>query len=158
MKSTEEIGDLIEKMVDARLSGQLAVVVETLHDLLRGPRGDVMNVTLVLAGVLAEDLKDVEPELGFHTVTVTQVDAEGNESRGSTHDVPGHVATFAQMVAAIANQDKSLAKDLFLGYCGDDGQRALSLLVFGLNEVVHANAPCAECDGLDEDDRNVVAQ
>lgn len=152
MKSSRQIGDLIETMVDAWADGRQAELVSLLDDLLRGPRGDVMNVALVLAGILAEDLREVRPTLGFHSIKVTRIDADGQTSEGSALDLPGHVATFAQMVTAVANDDKPLARDLFLGFCGEDGQRALQLLIFGLNEVIHANTQCAECGDGDLDE------
>lgn len=144
MLGRDELGDLVGDMVDARASGDNVRVVAIMHGLVTGPRGDALNVALLLAGILAMDLGD-DPEGGFYRVEVEHPDGHGNLRPGSATDLPGHVATFVQMVVAIANEDRDMARDLFLGHVGSDGQRALALLTLALNEVVHQNQLCPQC-------------
>lgn len=146
MLNAEQVGELIEKLVDARLSDDRATLVGLLHDLISGPRGDALNVAMVLAGVIAVDVTAADED--YHRVTVRVLSEDGEEREGCASELPPHVATFAQMIVAIANDDKAMARDLYIGYCGDDAdsfRRALALLVFALNEVVHVNSDCPHC-------------
>jgi hypothetical protein len=145
MLSPTEVGDRVALMVEARAAGEDHVLLDLLDQTLTGPRGDSLNVALVLAGVLAEDLGD-DPEGGFHRVEVSHSTSDGGSQQGSAQDLPAEVATFLQMVVAIANNDRSMARDLFLGFVGDSGPRALALLILAINEVVHANfGSCPHC-------------
>lgn len=147
MLSPDEVADRVGDMITARAEGRKEDLITLLDDVITGPRRDSLNVALVLAGVLSEDLGD-HPEGGFHKIEVTRFDDDGVPHRESVTTLPGHVATFVQMVAAIGNKEPDTARDLFLGYVGDDGHRALSLLVLGINEVMHANFDCPDCPGV----------
>src|SRR3954468_3964720 len=126
MLSPTEIGDRVALMVEARAAGNDALLVDMVNQAVSGPRGDALNLVLVLAGVLATDLGE-DPEDGYHRF------------QGSAHDLPDYMATFMQMVVAVANGDRRIAKDLFMAYVGGDGHRALTLLILAINEVTHAN-------------------
>lgn len=143
-----EIGELVESMIVAQMVGDRESLIDMLMGLVSGPIRNALNVAMIFAGIIAEDLAGVRPEGGFHRVTVTHTGVDGVEREGSSRELEPHVATFAQMVAAIANSDTTMARDLFLGFAGKDGRRALALLAYGLNEAVHQNTPCATCDGV----------
>lgn len=142
VKSPSEIVDYVQRLVDARVRVDRTRMIYLIHDLLRGPVEDALNVTLILAGVLAEGGDGEEPEDGFHRVTVVRELEDGTEVPGDVNTLPPHVATFARMVTAVLNDDRDMARDLWLGYVGDDGHRALPLLIFALEEVVHSESGC----------------
>jgi hypothetical protein len=141
MMSPAEIAELVGELIEARMLADRQRLVDLIDGLLKGPVGDTLNVTLVLAGVLAEGAE--RPSEECPAIAVVHVDLDGSERPGSTLDLPPHVAIFVQMVAAIVAEDRDMARDLFIGYVGGDGRRALSLLAYALTEVAH-NA--VECD------------
>lgn len=141
MMTPDEVAEFVECLITARCNGDRVVQIGLLHDLLRfRPEVDVVNVALVLAGTFGDGAET--PPDGFHKVVITRTGPDGVERPGSVLDLPPHVATFVQMTVALNNDDKPFARDLCLGYCGGDGRRALALLVYGLNEVVHKLGGC----------------
>lgn len=144
MHDPNTIADIVGDLVEARMSGNDAAVIDLVLPLVHGPRVDALNVVLVLAGVLAEDLGD-NPQDGFHRIEVLKCDEQGQEREGSTYDLPPHVAAFVQIVVAVANNEHHTARDLFLAYVDTDGHRALAILTLAINEVVHANGGCVRC-------------
>lgn len=150
MMSSSEIVDCVERLMEARTALDRAQLTFLIHDLLRGPRGDALNVSLILAGLVADTDGDHEvPEQGFHSMGVVRVLESGEEVPGDVDALPGHVAAFARMVTALLNNDRDMARDLWMGYIGDDddsSQRALHLLIFALEEAVHtwSGCPCQQ--------------
>lgn len=139
MMTSTEIGSVVGELVEARMFGDRERLITLILPLVRGPQADCLNVLLVLAGILAED---IGPE--FRGIEVIHTHPDGTETMEDTRSLPGHVATFAQMIGAIATDDRDLARDLFLGFTAGDGRRALKLLTFALTEVAH-NAVDCEC-------------
>lgn len=140
MMTPDVVAELVADLVEARLLGNQTYLVHRIDRLLKGPVGDCLNVVLVLAGLIAENAG--EPDEGFHRITVTHEWADGTETTGSTLDLPPHVAIFVQMITAIANGDRVMARDLFVGYVNGDGHRALRLLAYALTEVAHNTVEC----------------
>jgi hypothetical protein len=144
VRTRDEIGDLVAEMVEALSGPYREQLVSLLDQLLRAPRGDSVNVAIILAGLVAQG-PTPEPLVGSNLVTVMNVSPDGSVRERSPLNLPGHVATFAQMVASVSNDDVPMARDVFLRYVEEDGTRALKLLVFGLSEVVHQEKPCPQC-------------
>lgn len=141
MLSGEAVGALTQRLIEARQAGDKAALVDLIDGLLTGPRGDSLNVALMLAGILAE-------EIGCPGGCNTDADvfdfAEAAWSE-PTPDLPLHVVAFAEMVVALTHADRDLARDLFLAYARDDlttGRRVSALLVFALNEVANTDDGC----------------
>lgn len=134
MLTSNEVGDLVGDLVEARMLGRTQTLVNRLDTLITGPRGDALNVLLVLAGTLAQDLGK-DPEGGFYRIEVVHLDEDGQVRKGSTLELPDHVATFLQIVVAVAGNDTPMAKDLFMAHVGNDGRRALALLTLAINEL-----------------------
>jgi len=149
--SNTEIEDLIGRMVECRLSNDRAQLVDILHGLCTGPTIDGFNVTLVLAGILAYDMGD-DPEGGFHKIEAQRFEPDGTLRDISINEaLPDYVATFVQMVVAVANGDRGMARDLFFAHVGTDGKKLMPLLTLALNEVTHQNMECSCERGSDVD-------
>lgn len=139
MMTSTEIGNIVGELVESRMTGDRERLISLILPLLRGPQADCLNVILVFAGLLAEEGGDE-----FQGIEVISVHPDGSETVADTRILPPHVATFVQMVAAIASHDRDMARDLFLGFVSGDGRRALKLLTFALTQVAH-NAMECEC-------------
>lgn len=133
-----QVVDYIEALVKARLRNDRAQVLGLVDALLRGPKWDAYAVTAVLAGSVAEGMP-LPPGETFHRVRVAKVCPNGCcREDGDANDLPPHARLFAQMVAALANEDRQLARDLFIGYVGEHAIRAQAVILFGLNELARA--------------------
>src|SRR5690242_6841759 len=136
MMGEAEIVDFIDALLTARLRNDRAKVLGLVDGLLRGPKWDAYAVTAVLAGSVAEYFP-LQPGEPFHRVRVTKVCPNGCcREDGDVNDLPPHARLFAQMVAALGNDDKELARDLFVGYVGEHSTRAQAVLLLGVNELV----------------------
>src|SRR5690349_311975 len=133
-----QLVDFVEALVNARLRNDRAKVLGLVDGLLRGPKWDAYAVTAILAGSVGEGMP-LPPGETFHRVRVAKVCPNGCcREEGNADDLPPHARLFAQMVAALANEDKELARDLFIGYVGEHSTRAQAVILFGLNELVRA--------------------
>jgi hypothetical protein len=139
MKTSTEIGELVGELVEARMTGDRERLIALILPLVRGTQADCLNVLLVLAGLLADQMTEE-----FRGIDVYHVHPDGTETPTDTRSLPAYVAIFAQMIGAVANSDRDFARDLFLGYVGGDGRKALKLLTFALTEVAHNAVEC-EC-------------
>lgn len=142
--SPTDVADLIDQLVTARLAADRCRLVNLFNDLLQGPRGDSLDVALVLAGCVGDGIPTMPGE-DFHRLRVEVVEADGRRRAGSAGDLPAHAATFMQMVVAINNDDKAMATDLYIGFVGDEALRALHVLAFGLEQLIHRHGACPQC-------------
>jgi hypothetical protein len=148
MMQPPEIVDLVGDLVEARMMGDRPRLVDMIDRLLKGPVADTLNVTLVLAGLMAQDAP--KPQAGELAIRVVRVAPDGDETPGDTGDLPPHIRIFVQMIAAVVAGDREMARDLFVGYVGSDGTRALPLLTYALTEVAHAELGCCTPNTIEE--------
>jgi hypothetical protein len=135
-----EIVELVGDLVEARMVNDREQLVMMIDHLLKGPVVDTLNVSLVLAGLMAEGAP--KPPPGEAAISVVRVDTDGTETPGTPRDLPPYVAIFVQMIAAVVAEDREMARDLFIGYVGSNGERALKLLTYALTEVAHSSLDC----------------
>lgn len=143
MMPPDVIADLVGELVEARMVGDKQRLVGLIDGLLQGSVGDTLNVVLLLAGLLAEGSPVPNPD--EPAISVIRVAPDGDETPGSTLDLPPHVRIFVQMIAAVVAGDRPMARDLFIGYVGadsSDGHKALALLTYALTEVAHDALGC----------------
>lgn len=142
MMGADQVADFIAGMVEAQMRGDRPAQIAMLDRLLRRPRGDSMAVALTMAGTVGDGGRPLPGE-DFHRLRVTHLGPDGTRCEGSVDDLPPHIATFARIVVAMQNGDRGMARDLFAGYVGDDGHRALHVLAFGLSQVLHSVGACS---------------
>lgn len=128
----EQIGEVVEQLVTARATGDDERATEILDTLTRGgsPVVDALNVTMVLAGIMSEELNGwIGPNVPVK--------------------LSAHVDAFLGMAFALGGGDRVSAQRKFRAYVGSDWQRALALLVFAANQIAHMHDGC-DCDPVSE--------
>lgn len=123
----EEFADATTELLMAQMSGNKPHLFHLLRQLSTQSRGHILGVTLTCAACVADDMPLGDGE-EFHALSVTVGEADGTWRQGSADDLPPHARTFFQMVVAIANDDPQTARDLYVGFVGDDAIRAMRLI------------------------------
>lgn len=127
-----DLADVVERMVGARLREDRAELLSALAPLTVAPAEYIAGVVMVMAAEVARRMP--RHEAGFLVVPPIALRA-----------VPPFRLTLLRMAAAVGNGDPGLARDLGVTFLLGGGSLAASQLVTHALEQVCHQRTCADC-------------